>query len=256
VAPPSAANGDQFARIAPYYDQLMASVPYARWADYVCDLALNVCRPIFPGMRLLDLATGTGSVAIEFARRGCQVTALDLSGPMLEVARRKAKEAGLAITFLRRDLRRFSIPAEFNCAVCLYDSLNYILEPEDLKEAFANIRAALTPVGTFIFDVNTVHALEAELFTQTSPSEAPIRYRWQSQYDPETRLSTIRMHFEIRETQEKIAVVHRQRAYPDAEIRSFLLQAGFGEVQSFDGYRLTPPTITSDRVFYVAAVPE
>ncbi len=250
AAPPD--TGDQFARIAPHYDQLMASVPYALWVDYLCELALLSHRPVMPEARVLDLATGTGSVALEFARRGHPVTGLDLSRPMLAVAERKARTRGLSVKLLARDLRRFALPAEFDLAVCLYDSLNYILDPDDLKRAFGNIRNALRPSGVLIFDVNTVHALEAELFTQTSPLDAPVRYRWQSKYDPQTRLSTVQMHFEIRETQEKIDIVHRQRAYTDMELRSFLSHAGFGSMQSYDGYRFSPPTVTSDRVFYVA----
>jgi ubiquinone/menaquinone biosynthesis C-methylase UbiE len=229
---------DQFARIAPYYDLLMASVPYARWADYVSDLALLVGHPIVPGSRLLDLATGTGSVALEFANRGCEVTGLDLSEPMLEVGRAKAQRAGRNVEFLRRDLVRFDLPPEFDHAVCLYDSLNYVLEPSDLKRAFAN--------------VNTIHALEAEMFTQASGPNALVRYRWQSKYQPKTRLTEVKMDFEIAATGEKIHVVHRQRGYTDEEIRRRLSEAGFGEIRGYDSYRFQPPTDSSDRVFYVA----
>ena len=243
---------DQFARIAPYYDLLMASVPYARWADYVADLALLARRPIVPGSHLLDLATGTGSVALEFANRGCIATGLDLSEPMLEQARRKAEAAGRRVEFLNRDLVQFSLPAEFDHALCLYDSLNYVLDPKHLERAFANVRRALNPSGVFIFDVNTVHALEAELFTQASGPNAVVRYQWRSKYQPRTRLTEVRMHFEIAATGERIEIVHRQRGYTDAEIRSLLSRAGFGEIGSYDGYRFQPPTSTSDRVFYVA----
>ena len=243
---------DQFARIAPYYDLLMASVPYARWADYVSDLALLARRPIVPGSRLLDLATGTGSVALEFANRGCEVTGLDLSEPMLEVARAKAQAAGRSIEFLPRDLVKFSLPPEFDHALCLYDSLNYILNADRLKQAFANVRHALNSNGVFIFDVNTIRALEAEMFTQASGPNAVVRYRWQSKYQPKVKLTEVRMDFEIAATGEKIHVVHRQRGYTDEEIRSLLSQAGFGEIQGYDGYRFQPPTPSSDRVFYVA----
>jgi SAM-dependent methyltransferase len=189
---------------------------------------------------------------VEFARRGCVVTGLDLSEPMLVEARRKAKEAGLAVSLFQSDMRDFSLPAEFDCAACLYDSFNYVLESEELKQAFANTRRALKPTGAFLFDVNTVHALEAELFTQTSPTDTAVRYRWRSKYDPETRISTIHMHFEIRATEEEFDTVHRQRAYTDAELRSLLVHGGFGDIYAYDGYRLSPPTPTSDRVFYVA----
>lgn len=243
---------DQFARIAPYYDLLMASVPYARWADYLTDLALLSRRPIAPGARVLDLATGTGSVALEFARRGCKVTGLDLSEPMLEQARRKAESSGYRVEFLQRDLTRFSLPAEYDLALCLYDSLNYLLSVDDLKRAFANTRRALKPSGLLIFDVNTIHALEAEMFTQSSGPNAQVRYRWRSKYDRKTRLTEVKMHFEIAGSEETIEVVHRQRGYTDAEIRAALHHAGFQGISSYDGYRFQPPTPSSDRVFYVA----
>jgi SAM-dependent methyltransferase len=243
---------DQFARIAPYYDLLMASVPYARWADYVADLALLTRRPLAPGARVLDLATGTGSVALEFAHRGCEVTGLDLSEPMLEQARRKAQALGRRVEFLQRDLTRFNLPPGFDLAVCLYDSFNYLLEIAELKRAFANIRKALKPSGLLVFDVNTIHALEAEMFTQTSGPNAQMRYRWRSRYDRKTRLTEVRMHFEIPATDETVEIVHRQRGYTEAEMREALYQGGFGEVNCYDGYRFQPPTPSSDRVFYVA----
>jgi SAM-dependent methyltransferase len=247
-----AAQQDQFARIAPYYDALMASVPYALWAEYVRNLAALSGRPIVPGCELLDLATGTGSVALEFARAGCIVTGIDLSAPMIAQARQKARNQGLNARFVCQDLANFDLPAEFDHAVCLYDSLNYILEPGRLKQAFANTRRALKDDGLFVFDVNTMHALEAELFTQESRPDAEVTYRWKSRYDSKTRVSTIRMSFTVVATGERIQIVHRQRGYSDAELRSSLFDAGFSEVNAYDGYRVTPPGPESDRVFYVA----
>jgi len=250
--PSRAAPQDQFARIAPYYDALMANVPYRLWAEYVRNLAALSGRPISPGCRLLDLATGTGSVALEFARAGCTVTGLDLSAPMIAQARQKARASSLPVQFLVRDLTDFDFPPDFDHALCLYDSLNYLIVPEHLKRAFANIRRALRDDALFIFDVNTIHALEVELFTQQSPPGAEVSYRWKSRYHPTTRISTIHMRFTVAATGEQIRVVHRQRGYADAEIRSFLASAGFGDISAYDGYRVIPPSATSDRVFYVA----
>jgi SAM-dependent methyltransferase len=249
---PRPARGDPFARIAPHYDALMASVPYARWADYVSQLAALSGHPVRPGGRLLDLATGTGSVAIEFAARGCVVTGLDISEAMLVEARRKAEARRLQVEFLCRDAGDFRLPASFDHVVCLYDSLNYILDPARLKRAFANAGAALRPGGLLIFDVNTVHALEAELFTQTSIEGAPVKYRWVSSYDRQTRISRIRMRFRIVSTGERFEVTHRQRAYSDEEFRSLVTEAGFTDLRSYEAYRLVPPTATSDRAFYVS----
>jgi SAM-dependent methyltransferase len=247
-----AAQHDQFARIAPHYDALMANVPYWLWAKYVCSLAAVSGRPILPGCQLLDLATGTGSVALEFAQAGCIVTGLDLSPPMIAQARQKARRRRLEVRFLCRDVADFDLPPDFDHAVCLYDSLNYLLDPDHIELAFANTRRALKEDGLFIFDVNTIHALEAELFTQQSRPDAEVAYRWKSRYDPKTCTSTIRMSFTVAATGERIRIVHRQRAYGDTELRSLLHHAGFGEVSAYDGYRVAPPDAESDRVFYVA----
>jgi len=247
-----AAPVDSFARIAPHYDTLMASVPYARWADYIAQLAGLSGNLIRPGSRVLDLATGTGSVALEFAERGCAVTGIDLSQPMLVEAKRKASERGLSAEFICSDLADFRSEPAFDHAICLYDSLNYITDPDELKRAFANTRGALAPSGLLIFDVNTVHALEAELFTQKSPEGAAVQYRWVSKYDPATRISRIRMRFEIPASGEQFEVIHRQRAYTDAELRSFMHHAGFTDIRGYDAYQVAPPTPSSDRVFYAA----
>lgn len=252
MRPTSAAPRDPFSRIAPYYDALMASVPYSWWADYVSRLAALSGNLIRPGSRLLDLATGTGSVGLEFARRGSAVTGVDLSEAMLAQARRKAAERGLDVTLLCRDLRDLDLPPVFDHAVCLYDSLNYILDCKGLKQAFASARAALREGGLLIFDVNTVRALEAELFTQSSPDGAEVRYRWVSKYDPKTRISTIRMRFEVPAKRDRFTALHRQRAYTDSELTSSLRDAGFADVREYDGYSVSPPDASSDRVFYVA----
>lgn len=253
MRPAATDEADPFARIAPHYDVLMAGVPYAAWADYVIGLAARADRSILPQTRLLDLATGTGSVAIEFAARGCFVTGIDRSDAMLAEARRKTAQEGLDICFISCDLADFRLSGEFDHAVCLYDSLNYILEPERLKQAFANVMGALRPEGLFIFDVNTVQALEAEMFTQSSARGAAVEYRWKSRYDAETCTSRINMRFRIQASGEEFAIVHYQRAYTDDEIRSFLGEAGFKEVTAYEAYTASPPGRKSDRVYYVAS---
>lgn len=230
----------------------MSNVPYGMWAEYLTKLAALHGRPIQPAENLLDLATGTGSIALQFAARGCRVTGVDASAPMIEEAQRKAAEHDLDAKFLCADLTEFRHESEFDHAVCLYDSLNYILDADRLEQAFANIRAALKPAGLLIFDVNTTHALECELFTQKSAPGAAIKYDWKSKYDRKTRISRVKMSFQVTTTGERFSIVHRQRAYTEVELRSLLSRAGFAEVTSYDAYSTTPPGSQSDRVFYVA----
>jgi ubiquinone/menaquinone biosynthesis C-methylase UbiE len=69
---------------------------------------------------VLDVGTGTGRAAIALARRGAAVTGVDASAEMLRVAERRAREAGVAVTFARGDAHRLGFPdRSFDAVVCL-----------------------------------------------------------------------------------------------------------------------------------------
>jgi hypothetical protein len=102
--------------------------------------------------------------------------------------------------------------------------------------------------------LNTEYAFVQKMFDQRllEPS-APLRYRWRSQYDKQTRLCTVQMEFWVREGEQEryFTETHTQRAYTEGEVREMLYAAGFAEVHLFDAYTLHPPDRRSDRVFYV-----
>jgi demethylmenaquinone methyltransferase / 2-methoxy-6-polyprenyl-1,4-benzoquinol methylase len=79
-----------FDRIARVYDRMnsvMTAGMHQRWRERAADLAA-----VGPGSRALDVATGTGDLAIALRRRGAEVVGLDFSEGMLEIGRRKAPE--------------------------------------------------------------------------------------------------------------------------------------------------------------------
>ncbi len=257
MTPPPPENA-AFGPVAPYYDALMAGVPYRFWVDYLERLwALHDRKP----HEVLDLACGTGTVSRLLVPRGYAVTGVDLSAGMLDVARRRTAEAGLPVAFHRQDAAAFDLgAARFDAVVCLFDSLNYILEPERLQAAFARVRAHLRPGGTFTFDVNTEYALAEGMFNQSCMRmNEPLRYRWRSRYDAETRLCTVRMDFSYDPgtgVRESFLEVHRQRAYGKDELAQWLREAGFAGVTAYDAYSTDPPKKRSDRLFYFAVKPD
>jgi len=254
----SPSDSAAFGLVAPYYEALMAGVPYRFWVEYLERLwALHGRRP----HSILDLACGTGTVSRLLAPRGYSMTGVDLSAGMLDVARRRAEEAGLPIVFHRQDAAELDLgAARFDTVVCLFDSLNYILEPERLRSAFARVFAHLRPGGTFIFDVNTEYALAEGMFNQSCMRlSEPLRYRWRSRYDAETRLCTVRMDFSYDPgtgVRESFLEVHRQRAYGKDELAQWLREASFGSVTIYDAYTTDPPKKRSDRLFYFAVKPD
>lgn len=94
-----------FGRTADDYTRHRAGFPEAFFERLVRDGVLR------PGQRAVDLGTGTGTVARGLARRGCRVTALDISAPMLESNRRLAAEEGLELELRQAPAERTELPS-------------------------------------------------------------------------------------------------------------------------------------------------
>lgn len=239
-----------FTRIAPHYDTLMRGVPYRMWVSYfelLCEMVGHKPK------RVLDACCGTGTVCRLLAAKGLSVTGVDKSSAMILAAKEKAEMTGLDITFYAQDLAEMNLPETFDTALSFFDSLNYITEPERLRAALQRIAAHLEPDGLLVFDLNTEYAFVSKLFDQEVLTKgAPVRYKWRSSYDEATKLCTVRMEFWTEDPPESFTEVHVQRAHSSEEIRSWLKEAGFGDIRAYHSYSLERPRPTSDRVHYMA----
>jgi SAM-dependent methyltransferase len=142
--------------------------------------------------------------------------------------------------------------ASFDLVTCVYDSLNYLVEPADLLRAFHGVSRTLRHGGLLIFDLNTAFAFEAQLFTQEDMSSGPVRYRWLSSYDAESRICRVDMEFWT-DDGKHLREAHFQRAYSGREIEAMLRQASLKLLASYEAYTMLPPGKHSDRIFYVAS---
>lgn len=247
---------NQFTVLAAHYDELMDIVPYDSWAEYI-ELLWEIAG-VKP-QRILDCACGTGNVSFEMAQRGLDVIGVDLSAAMIEAAQLKAASTPLpvgSVEFHQADLTNFDLGKKFPAATCLYDSFNYILEPEQLQRAFAQIANHLEPDGIFIFDLNAPHAFEANLFTQRNRSpQRNLHYDWKARYDASTRLCEVTMQFERTDENGKVEIfseVHRERSYSRTEINAMLIATGWEVMKAYDAYTLNPPHEKSERWYFVA----
>jgi len=96
----------------------------------------------------LDVCCGTGLAMPFFTSRGFVSTGLDISPVMLNVARKRAKR------LVGGDTRALPFRAAFSRITCLYDSLNHLLDPQDLVTAFSEIASVMNDESLFIFDMN------------------------------------------------------------------------------------------------------
>ena len=105
------------------------------------------------GRRVLELACGSGRLAIPLAASGAQVTGGDLSETMLARARQLAAERGVHASFVTLDMRDFALGERFDAVVIGANSLMHLQSNDDFAQAFSTIRKHLAPEGRLFFDV-------------------------------------------------------------------------------------------------------
>jgi SAM-dependent methyltransferase len=244
---------EPFSRFNQHYDEFMVRyVDYRSWVDYVGRVFQRF--KVEP-KTILDLACGTGLPTLLLARRGYRVTGVDRSPEMLQVL--EAKRGDLPVVTLRADIREFHVPEPLDAAVCLYDSINYLLTEDDLVRCFGCVRDAVVPGGVFTFDMNTVYGLAEFWGTRSTVREVGGVYSvWQNSYDPETRVSTLHLTFweqpEPGKVGEKFEEIHQERAYHPEEVERCLREGGFREVRFYQHGCFIPPGPLTTRMMVVA----
>jgi len=226
----------------------MANVPYEMWAGYY---RLLLTQMEHDPQTLLDVCCGTGILSELLTKSGYRVTGFDLSPEMIDIACRKAVEAGLDIDYFVADATEFEIGKTFDGAFSFFDSLNYITTLEGFRSAVRQVGKHLVPGGSFVFDLNTSFAFEQRMFDQEDlRKRSLIRYQWKGDYNPAERIIRVEMDF-WREG-ETFHEVHVQRAHSMDEVVDALESAGFESIRFFDSYTLSPPRKRSDRWHVVA----
>jgi SAM-dependent methyltransferase len=218
-----------------------------------CDLVEDLFRKFASGKirTILDLGCGTGNHAIPLAQRGYRVTGVDLAEDMLQQARLKAHSLPTEqITFLREDLRLFSLPRKFDAALMMFAVLGYSTTNEDVLAALNSVSRHLNPGGLFICDVwygpavlrqrpeekeKTIRTGESVITRNASGTLDTFRHLCEVCY----RLRHLKGRQVLQETEEK----HIMRYFFPQELAFFLQQASLEQIQISDVEDLSrPPT--------------
>jgi demethylmenaquinone methyltransferase / 2-methoxy-6-polyprenyl-1,4-benzoquinol methylase len=151
-----------FDRIARVYDRMnsvMTAGMHHRWRRRAVDLAR-----VGPGSRALDVATGTGDLAIELSARGAQVVGLDFSERMLELAREKAP----AIEFVQGNALELPYPtASFDAVTVGFGARNF----SDLERGLSELARVTRPGGRVV------------ILEITSPQRPPLSWFFRLWFD-------------------------------------------------------------------------
>ena len=250
---PSASRIRPYTFLARYYDQMFA--PYVSWWRRVRRRLLG---EILPHVRsACDICCGTGTTALEFARRGIKVYAVDLSPTMCRLARAKARGAGAPVTVIRDDMRTFRLPEPVDLITCEFDALNHVSRKADLTKVVKAAARALRPGGTFYFDVNNRLHLEKNWPSTWWIEKPGVVMVMRGSYDRRRAKGCENVEWFIRKAdgwqrfRERVEEVW----WTASEIRQALRAAGFPRIQSWDASLFAPgnPYLRAGcRTFYLA----
>lgn len=177
---------------------------------------------------IADIGCGTGRFLKYLTRFGGRLTAVDNSPAMLRLARRRL--TGANVTVLRDRMQDFELPNRVDTLTCTFDTINYLLTPDDVGRTFAAFARAIKPGGRLLFDFIPQGAAATATEGRQYIRIGKILSEWRIQIDPEGRGSVVTIL--MRRAGEDNAPVyverHRQCWHAPDDVRAALAHAGFG----------------------------
>ena len=242
---------DAYKNLAASYDRLTNDVDYEATVAFYEEI---LRREGLSPRTVVDLACGTGSVTEILARKGYRVTGVDMSEEMLTEAAMKTMDMEQPPMYSCQLLQNLRLPRGVDMAVCALDSLDYILDPEDCKEAIRRAYKALNPGGIFIFDVNTPEKLRAMDDQVFLDEDDDVYCVWRGEFDEETNICSYGMDLFQREGNmwRRSFEEHREYAYSQEQLTGFLKDAGFTHIEVYADRLFEAPREGEQRIYFKA----
>ena len=241
---------DAYTGFAMVYDLFMDNIPYEEWGAYLKGLLQEY--GIYDGL-VLDLGCGTGIMTELLADAGYDMIGIDMSEEMLGAAMEKREQSGHDILYLCQDMRKFELYGTVRAIISICDSMNYILEEEELLGILTlAARNYLDNGGLFIFDLNTEYKYREILGEQTiAENREEGSFIWENYYDENKRLNEYNLTLFIPEESDyyrRYEESHYQRAYTLDTVKTLVERSGLKLLHIYDAFTREPAREDSERV--------
>lgn len=244
---------EAYTSFAKVYDMFMDNVPYEEWRSHLCGMLRE--DGIENGL-ILDLGCGTGSLTELLAGEGYDCIGVDLSADMLEIAMEKREQSGHDILYLQQDMREFELYGTVRAVICVCDSLNYIMEEEDLLQVFRLVNNYLDPGGLFLFDLNTPYKFRELLGDNViAENRDEGSFIWENAFYEEDQVNEYDLTIFVKEEEglyRKYQETHFEKAWTLEKVKELLEEAGMEFLGVYDGFTKEAPKEDSERILVAA----
>lgn len=248
------------------YDEFMDETPYDEWAERIDKLIqkYGVSRKERNAQDVLDseknlvvdLGCGTGTLTEILYQKGYDMIGVDNSESMLGIAMAKKAENGNEILYLLQDMRELELYSTVGTIVSVCDSVNYILEEEELLEVFSLVNNYLYPGGIFVFDFNTEYKYREVIGDSTiAENRENCSFIWENYYDEEECINQYDVTVFVQEEEglfRRFSETHLQKGYTVEQMLGLLKRAGMCVVEVLDADTEGTVTAESERVLVIA----
>lgn len=248
------------------YDEFMDETPYDLWCERI-DLLIKkygISEPKRDAKEaleseknlVLDLGCGTGTLTEMLYAKGYDMIGIDNSDSMLSIAMEKKEVSGSEILYLLQDMRELELYSTVGTVISVCDSINYILDEEELLEVFLCVNNYLYPGGIFIFDFNTDYKYR-EIIGDTVIAENRdnCSFIWENYYDEDEKINEYDVTVFVKEEGElfrRFEETHFQKGYTKEKIENLLKRAGMNVLSMKDADTDGEVTGESQRIYVVA----
>lgn len=202
------------------------------------------------GDKILDLCCGVGRHSLELARRGYDVTGVDLTQSYIQEAESKAEKEGLDVEFVEEDMRDFKREDTYDAVINFFSSFGYFKEEEDNLKVIKNVHSSLKNGKKFLIDVMGKKVMARE-YTEKTEGELDDGYfieerdikgdwdllenRWTLIKDDEVRKETFYI-----------------KIYSAQELRKMLEKGGFARIDLYGDLEKSEYGEDAERLIAVA----
>ncbi len=246
---------EAYTDFAKVYDVFMDETPYEAWSSF---LLQKLKYYGVEGGLLVDLGCGTGTLTQIMAKAGYEMIGIDYSSEMLAIASEKNEETDCEILYLLQDMREFELYGTVKAIYSVCDSLNYLLDEQDLIATFRLVNNYLDPGGIFMFDFNTVYKYQTVIGdTVIAENREDCSFIWENFYDQESAINEydltifVKSIDENKELFQKFTETHYQRGYTLEQMKGFVEQAGMTVLEVFDADTHEEVNNESERIYVI-----